>query len=103
MTRLTRWGLAGALTAAAVIVTLPFTVTFRRWVFDFLPLLVLLACALLHLVTHRLHGTRHEPSDERTTRDVRPRNGVCTPDRDPRRANPSVLAPAATLQSVEWK
>ena len=58
MTRITKWRLAGAALAVAFIATLPYTVTPRRWLYDFLPLLVLLACPVMHLLVHRRHG-RH--------------------------------------------
>lgn len=55
MTRTTRWHLLYALPAIAVVATLPHTIEFRRWLLDMLPLLVLLACCLAHLVRHRHH------------------------------------------------
>jgi hypothetical protein len=103
MTRTTKWRLLGVLIAAAVIVTLPFTVPFRRWVFDFLPLLVLLACPLIHLVMHRHHGARHQPSDQRAPHDVQPGGPLLTPGRYPRRANRSGLASHSALPSAERK
>jgi hypothetical protein len=103
MTHITKWRLGAALIAAAVIATLPLTVAFRRWVFDFLPLLVLPACLLLHLVMHRHHGTRHQPSDQRAPRDEPPGGPPLTPGRRPRRANRSGSASHSALQSAEWK
>ena len=102
MMRITRWRLAGALLAVAVVATLPFTVTFRRWVFDFLPLLVLLACPLMHVVTHRRHGTHHRPSDQRAPRALQAGGPLPTPSRHPRGANRSGLASNAALPSAEW-
>ena len=70
MTRITKWRIAWAVLAVALIATLPFTVPFRRWLFDFLPLLVLLACPLIHLVMHRRHGSHaaHAGTPLQTTR-----------------------------------
>lgn len=103
MTRTIQWRLVGALTAAIVIATLPFTVTVRRWVFDFLPLLVLLACPLIHAVMYRHHGASRQPSDERPPRDELPGGPPLTPGRRPRRANRSGVASRSALPLAEWK
>ena len=57
MTRITKWRLACALLAIVVVATLPLTVAFRRGLLDMLPLLVLLACPLMHFLMHRRHGS----------------------------------------------
>lgn len=64
MTRPVKWGAPGLALLVALVVTLPETVTVRRWVFDLLPLLVLLACPLLHLAGHGRHARRaHAPTE----------------------------------------
>lgn len=68
MTRPTKWHLAGALLAVVVIATLPSTVAFRRWLLDFLPLIVLLACPLLHVAMHPKHQGVHGPPRPRAPR-----------------------------------
>lgn len=74
MTRRKIWRFACALLAIAVVATLPYTVAFRRWLFDMLPLLVLLACPLMHLVMHRRHGSHDTPAGapSHATRDEPP-------------------------------
>lgn len=75
MTRRTLWRLACALLAIAVVATLPYTVAFRRWLFDMLPLLVLLACPLMHLVMHRRHGS-HETHTDHLSQPTRDESAV---------------------------
>lgn len=63
MMRTTKWRFACAVLAIAG-ATLPYTVAFRRWLFDMLPLLVLLACPLAHFIMHRRHGGHAPRADE---------------------------------------
>lgn len=64
MTRTVKWGAPGLALLVALVVTLPETVAVRRWVFDLLPLLVLLACPILHLGGHGRHAHRAQVATE---------------------------------------
>jgi hypothetical protein len=66
MTRTAKWCLLALALAllVALLVTLPRTVAVRRWVFDLLPLIVLMACPLLHLGSHGHHAHRVLPRTE---------------------------------------
>lgn len=70
MTRNTQRHLAGVLLAGIVLITLPFTVTIRRLLLDYLPLLVLVACTLVHLVMHRHRGASTKPSHQGAPRAI---------------------------------
>lgn len=54
--RTVKWSALALALLVALVVTLPETVAVRRWVFDLLPLLVLVACPLLHLAGHGRHA-----------------------------------------------
>ena len=63
MTRTLKGIVLAAALLVVLIVTLPETVAVRRWVFDLLPLIVLVACPLLHLTGHGDHARRaHAPT-----------------------------------------
>lgn len=73
MNRTVRWSALALLLVIVLFATLPQTVAARRWVFDLLPLIVLLACLLFHLVGHAHHRRAPRPSVPllRTARDKR--------------------------------
>lgn len=58
------WRLLALASLVALVVTLPQTVDVRRRVFDLLPLIVLLACPLVHLAGHGPHAHRAHPRTE---------------------------------------
>lgn len=70
MTRNTKRHLAGVLLASIVLTTLPFTATIRRLPLEYLTLLVLLACTLVHLVTHWYRGASRKPSRQGAPRAI---------------------------------
>lgn len=71
MTRTGKWIVLALALLVALIATLPQTLAVRRWVFDLLPLLVLLACPLFHRFGHAQHrpGRPDQSSHRRALRE----------------------------------